>query len=245
MLLFAAVAFAAICVHSFAGFGSALVAMPILTALRPPQEVLPAFTLMVLVLDVVLLLETRAHADWRRVAFLLAGAALGVPLGIFALTSLPAEHIRLGVNAVVLVFAIGLWLKVRLPLPDVPATRVLVGMTSGVLSGAVGTSGPPVVIFAVSQRWGKDVFRGTLLAYFTALVVMTLTGYTVSGLVDGAALLRALGALCGALPAAWIGVRLKRRTSEQRFERVVLVMITLMALLGLANQLRTWSAAGG
>jgi len=236
LLLFAAVGFAAMFIHSFVGFGGALVSMPILTMFVSPRVAIPAFALMVLVMDLLLVVETRVHVNWRRVAFLLAGGVIGSPIGAFALKTLPTGGLYVALNVLILLFAVLLWCNVHVPLPDNRPTQLAVGLTSGLLGGCIATSGPPVVIFGLARQWQKDAFRGTLLAYFTGLTFVSVASYTVMGMVGGKTLVLSLAALAGALPAAWIGVKLKNRVGQKVFRAVVLAVISFLALLALAKQ---------
>jgi len=236
LLLFGAVGFAAMLVHSFVGFGSALVAMPILTMFLSPRVAIPAFALMVLVMDLLLVVETRVHVNWRRAAFLLAGGVVGSPIGALALKTLPTDGLHVGLNVLILLFAVLLWCNVHLPLPDNRPTQLAVGLTSGLLGGCIGTSGPPIVIFGLARQWQKDAFRGTLLAYFTGLTFVSVASYTAMGMVDGRTPVLSLAALVGGLPAAWIGVKLKNRVGQKVFRGVVLAVISLLAVVALAKQ---------
>jgi uncharacterized membrane protein YfcA len=56
-------------------------------------------------------------------------------------------------------------------------------------------------------------------------------------MVDGRNLLLGGAAVAGALPAAWLGVKLKNLISQALFSRIVLTLITLLALIGLARQI--------
>ena len=170
----------------------------------------------------------------------LAGGVVGSPVGAYALKTLPAGNISMGVNVMVLLFAILLWCKLRVPLPDNRRTQAGVGLVSGFLGGCISTSGPPIVIFGLARRWEKDIFRGTLLAYFTGLTVVSLGSYAVMGMIGGRNLILGAAAFAGAVPAAWIGVKLKNRASQEVFSRIVLGLISLTALIGLAKQIFGW-----
>jgi uncharacterized protein len=230
ILLFAAVGLVAGVVQSLVGFGGGLIAIPILTMSLSPQVVIPSCVLTFTVMNVLLALETRAHVSWKHVFCLLAGGIVGAPIGAYALSELSVGHITLGINLLILLFAILLWCKVSIPVRDNPPTRIAVGLASGLLGGCTSMSGPPIVIFGLARKWDKNAFRGTLLAYFACLSAISFISYTSMGMVSGQTLVLALAALVAAVPAGWVGIMLKNRVSQTVFSTIVLTVISLLAL---------------
>ena len=106
---------------------------------------------------------------------------------------------------------------------------------SGFLSGCTAQSGPPIIIYGLARQWDKDMFRATLLAYFSGLSMMTLIWYFSMGLVTVKATTTAGVALLPALAVAYLGVRLKNRVNEMVFRRVVLLVIMAVGCMGLAS----------
>ena len=61
---------------------------------------------------------------------------------------------------------------------------VSAGMLSGVLVGASGMSGPPVILFGLKQNWDHRILRASLIGYFGivhALAVFVLWGLGIGG----------------------------------------------------------------
>src|SRR5699024_8628163 len=56
------------------------------------------------------------------------------------------------------------------------------GFCAGVLGGAYGTNGPPLVIYGLLRRWTSQEFRATLQGYFLPASLMTACGYWFAGL---------------------------------------------------------------
>ena len=80
------------------------------------------------------------------------------------------------------------------------------GVIAGVLGGAYGMNGPPLVVYGALRRWDPPRFRATLQAYFLPASALGLVGYAATGLV-GQELLRDV-AWC--LPGAAVAINLVR-----------------------------------
>ena len=58
----------------------------------------------------------------------------------------------------------------------------LFGFCAGVLGGAYGMNGPPLVIYGSLRRWTPEHFRATLQAYFLPASLLGMCGYCFAGL---------------------------------------------------------------
>jgi uncharacterized membrane protein YfcA len=56
------------------------------------------------------------------------------------------------------------------------------GFCAGVLGGAYGMNGPPLVIYGAMRRWSVQHFRATLQGYFLPASIIGMSGYFMAGL---------------------------------------------------------------
>ena len=56
------------------------------------------------------------------------------------------------------------------------------GFCAGVLGGAYGMNGPPLVLYGAMRRWSAQHFRATLQAYFLPASILGMAGYWTAGL---------------------------------------------------------------
>jgi hypothetical protein len=243
MLIFTAIACVGVIVVSFAGFGFALTMVPLLSLFYSPKQFLPAYHMFAPVCMLALALESRRHIHWRFLARILVVAVIGAPLGAIALKHLPAEVVSLAIAVLTLTFAGYLLLNKEVRMGRNTIVEVLVGFCSGFLNGCTAMSGPPVVMYGLARQWDRDVFRSTLLVYFSFLSVITLGSYFIidmmtvesedmitfeSGATAGAAILPALA-------VGHFGIRLKNKVNEALFRRVVLVAILCLGIIGVVS----------
>jgi uncharacterized membrane protein YfcA len=82
---------------------------------------------------------------------------------------------------------------------------------AGVLGGAYGMNGPPLVVYGAMRRWSPQHFRATLQGYFLPAGIVALAGYGLAGLWVPAVTHYYLISLPVALPAIFLGRVANRR----------------------------------
>lgn len=236
--VFAAIASLGMLVQSTVGFAGSLVAIPLFALFMSPREAVPAYCFTMLGVNLFLVCEGRRHVEWRSVRGLLIGGLPGVPIGALALKHLPVHIIGAAISIITLVFGILFLSRMRVRFPVHPMTEPAIGLLSGMLGGSISESGPPVVVYALSREWPKDVFRSSLLAYFLCLATTAAVSYTSLGMVNSHLLTLSGAGLLPALVAGHLGVWLKDRIDEKTFRLAVLVTVIAVGVIGLMKYLR-------
>ena len=214
-------------VEGLSGFAFSLVAMALWAWALPPQIAAPLAVFGALLGQVASLASVRAGFDFRRIAPLIVGGALGVPIGVFLLHNADPSRFKLAIGTLLTLYGLD-GLLVRDP-PRVKAggrgLDAFVGLVGGVLGGLAGMSGALPAIWTQLRGWKRDLKRATMQAYNIALHVLTLSAYASTGTLDATAFrLFALVAPAMLIPS-YIGARLYRRASEKAFERLVLALL--------------------
>lgn len=236
-----AIALAAFVVRGVSGFGSAMVGIGGLSLILPPLQVVPAFLALELLTTAHLLPSVWKQVDWRSLRWVIGGCLLATPLGLSLLATLDAGLMRLMVSGSLLAIAAAMlgglaqrWAPQQTP---GPAGALTVGAVSGALNGAVGISGPPVIVFYFATT-AAATSRATLIAYFlfTDLWALALAG--AGGLLTGAALPLVGVALPFSVAGIWLGQRIYLRLSEAQMRRLVWSLLAVLGAAGLVNALR-------
>ena len=208
-------------VMGLAGFGIGLVALAFLPFVMSPVVAIVLTTLYALVFSVVILVPLRREIQMDRLGRLLIGTVVGTPLGVWALSVLPATVINRLIGVVLLVITVLEWWRRRPRQLAAPGWGYGAGVLAGALGGAVGTPGPPVILYAAAQGWSPRAVKANLLAFFTVNQAVILAGYWWVNLLD-AEVLRLAGLL--ALPAivgVVAGVAMFNRIDAARFRQIV------------------------
>jgi len=229
------VVFAAGVVRGFSGFGAGLIMVPSLSLIFGPAVAVPAVVLIEVAGSAQLVPGALRHVRWRAIAPLALAAAVTIPLGGTLLASLDATLMRRSISAVVLIFAVALWAGWRYRSePKMPLT-LATGGASGLLTGAAGIGGPPVILFFLSGPHGAPDTRANLICYFAFTQLIALGSYAVYGLLDVSVLIYAVILVPAFLIAAWVGTRLFGRVDEIWFRRATLLFLVGVALVGLVR----------
>lgn len=219
------VVFIASLVRSVFGFGEALIAVPLLALILPIQIAVPLAVLLSVAIATVVLLQ-----DWRKIhlgstAWLLLPSFVGIPAGIWLLRCAHQDLLKATLAAVILLFS-GYSLFGRRPLRlghDSRPWLLGCGFLAGVLGGAYGMNGPPLVIYGAMRRWSPQHFRATLQAYFLPASVMAIVGYALSGLWTKPVTHYFVVSLIAAIPATLLGGVINRRLRGDAFLRYVYI----------------------
>src|SRR5262249_45933375 len=142
-----AVVFVATLIRSAFGFGEALVAVPLLALVIPVEVAAPLAVLVSITVAAVVVVQDWHHVHVGSAWRLVLATLPGIPLGLLLLTAV-AEHAVKAILAVVIVTFSAYCLAGRgqLALKD-DRLAWLFGFGAGVLGGAYGMNGPPLVVY--------------------------------------------------------------------------------------------------
>jgi uncharacterized protein len=227
-------------IRSAFGFGEALVAVPLLALIIPVEVAAPLAVLVSVTVAGVVLLR-----DWREVhagsaGRLIVSTLFGIPFGLLLLTSVVEPVVKAALAAVIITFsAYRLVGRSRFELKD-DRLAWLFGFGAGVLGGAYGMNGPPLVAYGALRRWSPERFRATLQGYFLPASLVGMIGYWVAGLWSPAVTRYYLMSLPVVLAATALGWFLNRRMDERRF--LLYVHVGLVVIGGMLLIQSVWGS---
>ena len=221
-------------VFGIAGFGTALVAGPILILFMPLSKIVPLLVLLDFVAAFGNLLPSRKEVAKPELLRLLPCMAVGCTLGVIFLLNLKSDLLLLLMGLFISAYAVySLWVKKR-PAQLSAGWAVPMGTVGGMFGALFGSGGFLYAIY-LNSRLPKEVARATQSALISCSTVVRLSLFAVAGVYAELPLL--VLALC-LLPAMalglWIGRRLTLRLSREAFVRLVtwLVLASGIALIG-------------
>lgn len=216
-LLVVAVFFGATLLRSALGFGEALIAVPLLAFVLPVRVAAPIAVLVSITVAAVVLAQDWRHVHARSAVRLVLSTLLGIPLGLFLLRTVPEPIVKGLLGVLVVGFAVSA-LRNRGSYELTDDRRAwLFGLTAGVLGGAYGMNGPPLVVYGTLRRWSPEHFRATLQGYFLPASVVGMIGYWAAGLWTQSVTRYYLLSLPTALLAIVLGRVINRRFDDRRF----------------------------
>lgn len=226
-------------VQGAVGFAYGMIAIPVLlwAGLSLPQSVAVVSTT-VIVQTAAGVWRFRRDVVWRDLPGVAIGRYAGLPIGLLAMAALDGVSrgaVKQAVGAVLLgIVTLTVVFKPQ-PRERVAARWSLpVGISSGMLSGAIGMGGPPVVLWMIAHDWSTQRGRGFLWSLFFLLLPVQLSlmvwgfGRPVLWAVAGGLMVTPLVLLSshvgGTVGSGW------SRPVARRVVRVVLVVLALTSL---------------
>ena len=232
LLLELAIALAYI-VFGVAGFGTALVAGPLLILCLPLSKIIPLLVLLDFVAAFGNWLPARRDVARAELLRLLPCMALGCLVGVVFLLNLKSDVLLLMMGIFISAYAI-YSLAVKARPRQVAAGWAIPAGTVGGLFGALFGSGGFLYALYLNARLPKEAARATQSALISCSTVVRLTLFVMAGVyADGALLLLAVCLLPAMALGLWTGRRLTRTLSREAFVRLVtwLVLASGIALI--------------
>lgn len=227
----ALIIFSGALLQGLAGFGGALVSMPFVLLYAEPVWAAPVVVLCYTVNRVPALFVLRKNLMWGHSLLLLAAAAPGSLLGAALLKRTDPGLIMKILGAILVLFSA---YKILSPGFQRALSRIWAlptGFLSGVLGGAFGTNGPPVVVYAALQPWTKEQVVGMLQGFFLFANFIIVASYGWHGLLTPSVLQVSLVAVPFAIAGIFLGLRINRRVGQRRFEALLALLIGVMGVV--------------
>jgi uncharacterized protein len=212
------------------GFGSALVAMPLLSPLVGIETAAPLFALTALVSELIMLLRYREHLNVRAVWRLVLATSVATPFGIAVAGILDPRIALLPLGFVVAGYGLYSLLSPHIPQLKNPNWAFGFGFMGGLLGGAYNTGGPPVVIYGNISRWPPGEFKSSLQSIFIINSTIVVVTHTLSGHMTTSVLHDLLFGLPAMLIGLLVGWALEKRVNPAQFRKVVLIVLVIIGL---------------
>ena len=222
-------------VRGYSGFGFSLLAVTALSLRLAPAEIVPSIFMMEIAASLHLLPSIWREVHWRAIGTLLIGYTIAVPLGVWLLASMPQAPMKIALGLAVLVSTLLLMRGFALKRMPGPGATLATGGASGLLNGAFGIGGPPVILFFFSSPAGDAIGRASIIAFFLATDAIGLVFLAREGLVTQESLVRALVFLPALMAGIWLGAHSFKHSDQASFRKWVLRLLALLALLTFAQ----------
>jgi uncharacterized protein len=171
-------------VRGFSGFGSALIYMPLISAIYSPAVAAPTILLIDSLCGLPFAIHAWPQANTREVLPVAVGGVVGVPLGVMALIYVDPLTLRWFIAVLVLIALAALAAGWRYHgKPTLPAS-LGVGAMSGFGAGAVQIGAPPLLVFWLGGANSATTVRANIMVYFVMQGTLSFALYLFSGLFD-------------------------------------------------------------
>jgi uncharacterized protein len=222
--------FVAMLLRTITGFGSALVAIPLLSLLYGAKFAVPFIMLYECLIDIMILGKDglKSNGELKQaLPFVLAGL-IGVPLGAQVLIASSEWLMKMLMGIALIFFSLLLLLNVNIKLKRDRLGSALSGLVGGFLCGSIGMPGPPMALLLSGQGLEKAEFRRIIVIFLTAVDFVTFFYFLWIGLINAEMLLQNLRLLPAMILGFLAGSYAFDRVDEVNFRSLTL-WITLIS----------------
>jgi uncharacterized protein len=229
LIVFLTATLAAAIVAGLAGFAFGLVAAAVWLHILTPLQTATLIITFGLIVQGYSVWKLRAALDWQKLWPFVAGAAIGVPIGVAILGWTNPAYVRAGTGGFLVLYS--LYTLARPNLKPLVAGGIAadgaVGFLNGVLGGITGLAGILVTIWCGLRGWPKNQQRAVFQPVAVTIFAMSAVWLGATHAVTADVLRLFVLGLPALLVGTWLGLKLYGWLDEAAFRKVVLVLLLI------------------
>jgi len=219
------------------GFGFSSLVVASATLFMSPLSIVPMLALLEIAASIHMAFSTWRDAAFRPLCFMLLGASVATPMGIYVLVVLPADDISLIVSGLILVLSLLLLSGWQYKGATGGKTYTGLGIISGICNGAAAVGGLPVAAFLTASNLSMRTLRATLVLFFFGTDVILLFSASGHGLFTQQLLLQSGVMLLPMVIGIHFGSLMFNRIPEQTLKTGVIYLLLLLSIIGISRSL--------
>jgi uncharacterized membrane protein YfcA len=181
LMLAVAILSVAFFIRGIAGFGSGLIAIPLLALMLPLQLVVPMVGLLDYVASTSHGVRYRHAIAWRDILPLFPFSLFGVVCALYLFKTVDAQLLRKALGLFVIFYGLYSLVQVGASRPGTRWWAIPAGGFGGLIGTLFGTGGPFYVIYLRLRGLDMSVFRATVATIFIIDGGIRIGGYLLSG----------------------------------------------------------------
>ena len=224
--------------YGITGFGSTVIALPVLAQLVALKFAVPLLMLLDVSAFALFGARFRRRIEYREIAWLIPFMFAGMAVGLTLLIQVAEDKLLVVLGVFLLLYA-GYGLARRGAPPSLArAWCAPIGLAGGALSALFGTGGVLFAIYNMGRIRDKDALRATNAAMILISSGARVFLFAAAGLLSQDGLLAsALFLLPAVLGGVWLGNRLHAAVSAAAVVKAVYALLVIAGLLLLARSL--------
>ena len=230
VVLSVTIIFIAYTVKGLSGFGSGLIAIPLLAFLFPLSFIVPVLGLLSYSGTIMQSIHLRKQVVWRDMLPLIPFSLLGIATAIWLLVNVDANSLVMALGVFVLLYSI----YSLLPFPVHAGGRrwaIAAGCGGGMVGALFGTGGPFYVVYLKMRQLNKNQFRATIAMIFLMDGGARMTGYALNGLFTEQVLWLVLTLLPVLFIGMYVGHHIHIKIDQKLFNRVISLLLLVSGVM--------------
>jgi uncharacterized protein len=220
-------------VRGFSGFGSALIYVPLMSAVYSPRVAVGTILLIDTICSLPWTMAAMPDAHWRELWPVALASALTIPLGVALLIYVDPLLLRWFICLLVAVALVALVSGWRYHGRPTLSASLAAGAASGIGGGAVQIAAPPLLLFWLGGQNSATTVRANIMMCLGLGGLLSIVAYVYGGIFTVEIVTMALlfGIPFGSAIA--VGARAFRGSSDVRYRRIAYLIIGAASVFGL------------
>jgi len=218
-------------IQGVSGFGSALVAIPLLTLIVDIKAAVPLCILNSLIITTYLSFKMRRHLDTKKILPLCVAAVPGIIAGSTILKQVSSTIIRVSLGILLVAYSVYSLLTTPKPRKLHKAWSYLAGFLSGAIGAAFSAGGPPTIIYTTLNDWEKDSIKATLSGFFLFNSYLIAIVHAVEGLTTVEIFTYFMISAPFVLLGTVLGTICYGKIPRKRYLQIIFAFLTVMGIM--------------
>jgi uncharacterized membrane protein YfcA len=216
--------------------GVGAIAVVLFAVALPARQSTGTLLPLLLCADLTAIWAYRRHANWGLILRLMPWIVAGIVVGAVFVARVDDHVMRVSIGVLLLVLlAVQLWDRRRPRAERPPVPHHILGPAAGTATGfasmVANAAGPITTLYLLASGFGVVALVGAAAWLYFTINLVKLPFSIGLGLVHLGSLALDLVLLAPMLLGAWVGITTIGRISQVQFERYVLVLVAVSALL--------------
>ena len=220
-------------VRGFAGFGAAMMFIPIVSLVYEPKFAVAALFMIDFITPLPMIPKALKEFEFKEVMPISLGASLTVPVGIYILKIADPTVLRYLISITILILMLLLASGWRYSGKVNSAGCFGLGAFSGIIGGIASLYGPPLILFWMSRQSKAKTIRANIIIFFGIVIAISGISLWLGGLLTMAVFKTGIVLIPLYAIAIWVGAQLFKFSSEAFFRKVAYALIFAVAVFSL------------
>ena len=230
ILLAIIIIFISYAVKGLSGFGSGLIAIPLLAFMFPLSFIVPVLGLLSYSGTIMQSVQLRKQVAWSDMLPLLPFSLMGIGIAIWLLVNVQADNLVMALSIFILLYSIYSLLPIKV-YSGGRKWAIVAGSCGGMVGALFGTGGPFYVVYLKIRQLEKSQFRATIAMIFLVDGGARIVGYAISGLYT-VQVLWLVGVLFPVLLLGmYAGHHVHLKINQQRFNQIISLLLMISGLM--------------
>jgi len=219
------------------GFGFSALVIASTSLFINPVLVVPLLMLLELVASIHMLFSVWNDTLWKTVAYLSLGGLITIPLGVYFLSIVSPDTLRLCVAIVILTMALLSIKGVVYQRPLTPPILFTVGCISGLINGIAAVGGLVIATFLTSAQCPARNIRATMVVFFVGTEIIFIASAAVADIFNTRIFTTFWVACIPMFFGIFLGMKLFHRLNDQSLRKMMLWLLCLLSFIGIVRAL--------